>query len=205
MQDKNQPKRNAKDTRERILDAALSVFSRKGYHETRLDEIVDVSGTSKGSIYFHFPNKQQLFIALVDKFADLLERRVREAVPDEGSSLERVRVALTTVLDTFGAYRMPAKILLVQAAGLGSVFESKRFEVHNRFAAMIQSYLDEGVACGDIPPLDTDIVARAWMGAINEVVISWVYTSEPEPERIVQTLLPVLLRSVGYDSEDIIA
>ena len=64
--------RNPEGTRERILDAALNIFSRKGYHDTRLDEIVDESETSKGSIYFHFPNKERLFFALVDQFANLL-------------------------------------------------------------------------------------------------------------------------------------
>ena len=42
-------------TKGRILDAALDIFSRKGFHNTRLDEIVDASKTSKGAIYFHLP------------------------------------------------------------------------------------------------------------------------------------------------------
>lgn len=206
MNDQKQPKRNTNETRERILDAALSVFSRKGYHDTRLDEIVDESGTSKGSIYFHFPNKKQLFIALVDKFADLLEERVIESVPDDEPSVVRVRVALTTVLNTFSKYRRPAKILLIQAAGLGSIYEEKRNEVHDRFANLIKTYLDEAIAHGDIEPIDTEIVAWAWMGAINEIVIRWVYTGHPEPDQIVDTLLPMLLRSVGYpvESEQIV-
>jgi AcrR family transcriptional regulator len=49
--------RDPQTTRERILDASLDIFSDKGYHDTRLDEIVDQSHTSKGAIYFHFPNK----------------------------------------------------------------------------------------------------------------------------------------------------
>lgn len=191
-----------KNTRERILDAALNVFSSKGYHGTRLDEIVNESGTSKGSIYFYFPNKEKLFIALVDKFTDLLERKVLESVPDDAPAIERVRAALEAVLNTFGKYRLPAKVLLVQATGLGKVFEEKRIDVHDRFSNLIRVYLDDAVASGDIPPTDTEIVSRAWMGAINELVIRWVYTGEPEPDRIVETLLPVLLRSVGYEQAE---
>ena len=74
----------SEETRERILDAALNIFSSKGYHDTRMDEIVEASDTSKGSIYFYFPNKERLFLALVDQFADLLERRVVEAVEQRG-------------------------------------------------------------------------------------------------------------------------
>ncbi len=190
--------RDPDGTRNRILDAALDVFSSKGYHDTRIDEIAEQSGTSKGSIYFHFPNKERLFLALTDQFADLLERRVTEAIQQEREGIQRVRVALETVLATFGKYRRPAKLLLVQAVGLGNVFEKKRLEINDRFADMIRKYLDEAVTVGDIPPVDTDIIAQAWMGAIYSVVIRWVYTGEPEPARILSALLPSLLRSVGY-------
>jgi AcrR family transcriptional regulator len=189
-------------TRERILDAALDSFSTRGYHSTRLDDIVDAARVSKGSIYFHFPNKERLFLALVDQFANLIERRVTDAIAAEPQSgIARVRVALVAVLDTFGKYRRPAKLLLVQAVGLGSSFEKKRLEVTDRFAALIQTYLDEAVELGHIPPADTEVVAHAWMGAIYNLVIQWVITGSPASERILSTLMPLLLRSVAYDEE----
>ena len=191
--------RDPESTRERILDAALNIFSYKGYHDTRLDEIVDESHTSKGSIYFHFANKERLFLALVDRFSNLLERRVTEAIAHEEKGIERVRVALATCLDTFGRYRRPAKILLVQAVGLGHTFEEKRLEANDRFARLIELYLKEAIEVGDIAPVDTEVVAYAWMGAIYNVVIRWVYTGEPEPPRIMDALLPLLLKSVGYE------
>lgn len=189
----------SEETRERILDAALSIFSNKGYHDTRMDEIVAASDTSKGSIYFYFPNKERLFLALVDQFADLLERRVIEAVESEEEGIARVRAALQACLETFGRYRRPAKILLVQAVGLGSVFEKKRIEVNDRFAGLIKQYLNESIAVGDIAPVDVEVVSYAWMGAIYGIVIRWVYTGEPDSERILSALLPMLLKSVGYD------
>lgn len=187
-----------RSTRERILDVALDIFSHKGYYDTRLDDIVDEARISKGSIYFHFPNKEELFLALVDQFADLLERRTTEAIA-EVQGIERVQVALITVLETFGRFRRPAKILLIQAVGLGTAFEKKRLATHTRFAALIKDYLDEAVAASDIPPADTELIAHAWMGAIYNIVIQWVYTGEPTPERVMSTLLPMLLRSVGYE------
>ncbi len=190
--------RDPDGARNRILDAALDVFASKGYHDSRMDEIVEQSGTSKGSIYFHFPNKERLFLALVDQFADLLERRVTEAIQNEKEGIQRVRVALETVLATFSKYRRPAKLLLVQAVGLGTVFEKKRVEINDRFADLIRQNLDEAVAVGDIQPIDTEVISHACMGAIYGVVIRWVYTGEPEPARILSALLPSLLRSIGY-------
>jgi AcrR family transcriptional regulator len=166
-----------------------------------VDEIVDTSETSKGAVYFYFPGKQQIFLALVDEFADLLQKRLVRAVAEEKDGVQKVNLALKTCLETFGHYRGLAKILLIQAVGLGAVFEEKRLEVHDRFAQMIKSHLDQAVAEGDIPPIDTEVVAYAWMGAINEVVIRWVHTGQPEPERILLPLRAMLLRSVGVSEQ----
>jgi AcrR family transcriptional regulator len=190
-------------TRERILDAALDVFASKGYHEARLDDIVETAHISKGSIYFYFPNKERLFLALVDQFADLIERRATEAIARQPRvGIDRVRAAVMAVLETFGRYRRPAKILLVQAVGLGAAFEKKRLEVTDRFAALIKRHLDEAVAVGEIQPIDTTVVAHAWMGAIYNLVIRWVMTGDPPAERIPPTLVPLLLRSVNYPVEE---
>lgn len=187
-----------KSTRERILDAAMELFSAKGFHDTKLDEIVAQASASKGSIYFHFPNKERLFIALVDQFADLIEGRAKEAIAGEADSIRRVQAALEAVLATFSKYRRPAKLLLVQAVGLGTVFERKRIEVNDRFVLLIKTYLDDAVADGSIPPVNTQIVSHAWMGAIYNIVIQWVYTGEPTKDDIMEALLPLLLKSVSY-------
>jgi AcrR family transcriptional regulator len=193
---------NPEATRGRILDAALDIFSHKGYHDASVDDVVRESQTSKGAVYFHFANKQKLFLALVDKFADLLERRVTEAIEAETTNVGRIRAALEACLETFGKYRPLAKILLVQAVGLGAVFEQKRMEVLERFADLIQVHLQRAVDAGDIAPVDVEITAQAWLGSIYQVIIRWVLIGEPQPKRMTETLVPLLLRSVGITDQD---
>ncbi|MFZ5856533.1 MAG: TetR/AcrR family transcriptional regulator [Chloroflexota bacterium] len=191
------------ETRNRILEAAVSVFASKGYHDTKVDDIVAESNTSKGSFYFYFPSKQDIFLALVDTFADLLESRLMERVRAETSGVARVDLALRVCLETFGQYRGLAKIALVQATGLGHVFEEKRRAVNDRFIAFIKKNLDEAIAEGGIPPLDTDVAACAWIGALNEIVLRWVYTGQPDPIRALPSLRRLLLQSVGIPEEKI--
>jgi AcrR family transcriptional regulator len=64
----------ARDRQRRILDAALSVFSRRGYRDASVDEIAAEADTSKGGVYFHFPGKQAIFFALMDRAARQLLR-----------------------------------------------------------------------------------------------------------------------------------
>jgi AcrR family transcriptional regulator len=194
---------NQIDTQQKILDAAIDVFAEKGFHDARVDEIVDVSKTSKGAVYFYFPSKQDIFLAIVDKFANLLAGRLEKVIEQESSGVERVSTALQVCLQTFEQYRSLAKVFLVQAAGLGVVFEDKQIEIHNRFARLVQEQLDCAVEEGDIPPIDTEVAAYVWMGAIYDMVIRWVRTGQPEPSRIFPTLQVMLLRSIGVAEERI--
>jgi AcrR family transcriptional regulator len=191
------------DTQQKILDAAVDVFAQKGYHDARVDEIVDASRTSKGAVYFYFPSKQDIFLAIVDKFANLLVERLESVISQQDSGVERVSAALQICMKTFEQYRSLAKVFLVQAAGLGVVFEDKQIEIHNRFSRLIKEQLDCAVQEGDIPPIDTEIAAYVWMGAIYDLVIRWVRTGQPEPSRIFPTLQVMLLRSIGVAEERI--
>jgi AcrR family transcriptional regulator len=188
-------------TRERILHAALTVFARKGYHRALVDDIVRASRTSKGAVYHHFPNKEALFLALVDDFAARLAQAVADAIARSHGALAKVEAALRAGLETFAGNRELARILLLEAVSLGPAYETKRAEIHERFAALIRGYLDEAAAEGSIPPLDTRVATLAWLGAVNEVVIQWLSRGEPDLlNEAVPALTPMLLRSIGARS-----
>jgi len=70
-------------TRRKILDAAVRVFAEKGYHEAAVDDIVRASSTSKGAVYFHFPNKQGVFLALVEYLSGQVIDRMELAIDAE--------------------------------------------------------------------------------------------------------------------------
>src|SRR5260221_10949927 len=89
---------------QRILDAATRVFADKGYHGTLVDEIALEAETSKGGVYFHFPNKQAIFLALFDRLADILRDRVETAVSCQSEPIDRAEAALTVVLYTFASH-----------------------------------------------------------------------------------------------------
>jgi len=185
-------------TRQRILDAATEVFSEKGYHGAAVDDIVKASQTSKGSFYFHFPSKQDIFFSLVDRFIVAMARSAENAIAQEHGALAKVNAALETVFNTFSRHRSLAKILLVGGVGLGKAFDERLMSIHTRFASLIKGHLDDAVAEGSIPPLDTEIAAYAWLGAVNEVILRWLYTGQPDPlEEALDSLRELLLRSIG--------
>lgn len=164
---------------QRILDAAISVFSTKGYHGTLVDEIAAEAETSKGGVYFHFPNKQAIFMALLDRLANILRERVETAVASQTDPIARADAALRVVLETFGGHRRLARLFLVEALGAGPEFNARMVRVRADFADLIRVHLDEAVVQGAIPPLDTSVAATAWFGAMNEVVTHWAMSEQP--------------------------
>src|SRR3989338_771981 len=121
-------------TREKILEAALSVFAQKGYHRVIVDDIVRASGTSKGAVYHHFPNKEALFLALVDEFSSPLAPPAAEAIAGEHGALKKVEGALRAALETFARYRELARILLLEAVSMGPTYATTPAPVPPPFA-----------------------------------------------------------------------
>ncbi|HEY7253513.1 MAG TPA: TetR/AcrR family transcriptional regulator [Methylomirabilota bacterium] len=190
-------------TRDKILQAAREVFAEKGYHRALVDDIVRASQTSKGAVYHHFPNKEALFLALVDEFAGRLAEAVAAAIGRAHGALGKVEAAVTAGLETFARHRDLARILLLESVSLGPAYQSKRQEVHGRFAALIQAHLDEAAAEGSIPPVDTRVATLAWLGALNEVVVQWLHSGRPDLRtEAVPALVPMLLRSIGAKSAE---
>ena len=190
-------------TRQHILEAAADVFADQGYYGAAVDDIVRASDTSKGSFYFHFPNKRGLFTALLDHLTGRLLERVEAAMAGQPDPMRRLDAALAAALAAFAQRRRLARLLLVEGAGLGHALDARLMAVHERFIALIRRHLDEAVRAGLIPPQDTALAACAWMGALNEVVIRWLYTGEPEPlEGALPGLRTLLLRSVGFEAMD---
>jgi len=192
---------NASPTRQRILEAATSVFSERGYHGASVDDIVAASNTSKGSFYFHFPNKEGLFLALVEDFAARLIEEVYDAVQaEEGKgAITRVRAALRAGVGALLRRPALAKIFLVEAVGLNPQFEGKRREIYRALAKLISGYLDAAVETGDLPPQPTELAAYLWLGAISESVVYTLESGGPvDLDELAETLTGYVLRAVGY-------
>src|SRR5262249_30950540 len=126
---------------------------------------------------------------------------VAEPIAGSQGALAKVEAALRAGLETFAGNRELARILLLEAVSLGPAYETKRAEIHERFAALIRGYLDEAAAEGSIPPLDTRGATLAWLGAVNEGGIQGLSRGEPGPlAEAVPALTPMLLRSIGARS-----
>ena len=183
-------------TRERILTAAEAVFADKGYHDALVDEVAEATSLSKGGIYFHFASKEGLFFAVMDRLADRLIAKVERESSGQPTALARADAALVAVFSALSKRRRLARLLMIQGYSMGNAFERKRADLFGRFAGLIQSHLDDAVACGEIGNLDTAVASHIWLGAINELLIRWLHDGDPAPSRALPLLRAMLIEGV---------
>jgi hypothetical protein len=87
---------------------------------------------------------------------------------------------------------------MVQGYSMGNSFERKRAEIFDRFAAVIQGRLDEASANGEMAHVDTALASRIWLGAVNELVIHWLYVGGPSPADRADEISRMLLHGVAH-------
>ena len=86
-------------TRQRLLEAALTCFSRKGYHQTTTDEIVAESGLGKGTLYRHFENKQHLFVSMTRWMMEGIGEDMAMISSQPQPVIKRLRAMVQVLLD----------------------------------------------------------------------------------------------------------
>ncbi|MCA1726762.1 MAG: TetR/AcrR family transcriptional regulator [Actinobacteria bacterium] len=179
-------------TRRRILDAALTVFSDAGYHGSSVDDVVRASGLSKGGFYFHFPSKEALFSALYDECANQLYERAATAAAGEPEVLDRLAAGVREFLRACYE-RRSAKLIFAEAAGMNPVLDRKREETMSRFAAMVQTELEEAMSTGTIPQMNARVLSRALVGAFSELGMEVMRSKDlAEVEEVADVLVDVI-------------
>ena len=199
------PPRQARaiERRELLLDAAAQVFAQRGYADAQVDEIASAANTSKGGLYFHFPNKEALLAAVIGRAGDALGRRVRTSMAEVGSDpVARAEAALATLIETFSQHRSLARVLSSETLGGSPAARERIAAIEDDFVELIAAELRSALADGRLSlldaPIDPDLTARAWVGMVQSTLTAWAAGRVPTPiEQIYPELRRLLMRSAG--------
>ncbi len=99
------PKMDAKKKRKRqIIEAAVKLFSTKGYHRTNIRDITEVLGISTGTFYIYFPNKGEIFIEVIDDVIRNIVGEIAKAIRKEKDFLKRATLRAQVFFDNYPIY-----------------------------------------------------------------------------------------------------
>jgi TetR/AcrR family transcriptional regulator, transcriptional repressor for nem operon len=188
--------------RDRIIQAAVTVFSEKGYHRATISDVVRRSGLSVGAIYTHFKNKEELFLHSCDLISGqgLDEMAVRLAPLT--SSADRLRAAVAYYVETIDGFEdAPGQVGLVRAwaeAGEEPGVREMLVRRRERLVGAAQLLIQEGISRGELPSsLDVDAIARGFMALLDGLLLLRIEAGEmyrPDVlQRYATAVLDVLL------------
>jgi len=169
------------EIREKILDAAETLFSRKGYYDTSMDEIVKESSLSKGAIYGYFKGKEELFAALQDRDLSSSLAKIKESFsPDDSASVKLEKAARIAFSVLVGKSRQACRMNLefeALAPRMKSLMQRQddRYDVVHR---LIEEIVEEGIRTGEFrKDIDVDVTASILAAVVDGLALHWATTS----------------------------
>jgi TetR/AcrR family acrAB operon transcriptional repressor len=170
----------AAQTRQSLLDAALSTFSRQGFAATRLEDVAEAAGVTRGAIYHHFGGKAELFLALIEDASTRGSSVIGDAIAQGGSFVaitRRVLESALTLLEDDHRFREITALSLFNAGGSPELEpfvrlrrEQARTQVE-QIAGFFQAGIQQGVLRDDLP---AEAMARAFLGLQNGLAMLWL-------------------------------
>src|SRR5262245_22677742 len=184
------------ERRQVLLRAARDVFATKGYHDTKVDDIVALAKVAKGTFYLYFPDKRSVFSELVDVLFRRLGAailRVDTAHDVDAQIKHNIRAIVAVLLDD------PAltHILLSYAAGLDPAFVTKIKSFYDGAKRLMTESLEEGQSLGIVAEGDTKLYATFTIGALKEILLEQASSKRARPREEIVTALFALLEK-GY-------
>jgi AcrR family transcriptional regulator len=185
------------ERKRQIMDAAVGIFARKGYHATRVTDIARAVGVGHSTFYVYFPNKLALFIECVDQVFQAMFSDVWEEIKHEKDPLKRMRLRGETVLKQHPQFIDILQILRT-AVEDDPRLEVKRREIYQSIAGTVRRDLDRAVQQGILPEIDTALFSYLMMGLLETgaliLSLDLGYTADQLMESMEEMLDPARLR-----------
>jgi AcrR family transcriptional regulator len=187
-------------TRERLLRSARELIEEGGYGAASVVAIADRAGVASGTLYRHFPSKQELFVEVFRAVCAREERAMRAA--DERMSSRPAPERLEVVLATFAerALRNPRLAWALIAEPVDPLVDAERLAYRERYAQVIAEALRAGIGVGELPEQNVELTAAALVGGCGEALVgplSPVSGKRPSDVEVVEALATFVRRAVG--------
>jgi AcrR family transcriptional regulator len=171
---RDQARPQTSGTREKILAAALEVFSAKGFHGTAVDEIAERAALGKGTVYRHFHSKKGLFSELIRLKVAELEETVQGAIDPHADVLDIIETYLRTYFSFFDRNRDLYRVLIQEQSDFGA--EVKALYIGNilKKVPLLKRKIFLAARKGHLKQMDFHTVFYGVMGFIDGVMQKWL-------------------------------
>jgi TetR/AcrR family fatty acid metabolism transcriptional regulator len=176
--------RPAVDKRRLILDAAVRVFARQGFHTCRVSDIADEAGVAYGLVYHYFQSKDEVLDTLFLERWDVMLDAIREVDAQDTSAREKLRAIASFIIESYRHDPDLMKVIIVEvtraANSFGAVHLGKITEAYGQISGIVEQAQRSGEFRDQVSP---EFAAMAFYGAIEQVLTGWIFgTLEQGPD-----------------------
>jgi TetR/AcrR family fatty acid metabolism transcriptional regulator len=169
------------EKRDRILRAAVKIFSRKGFFNSKVSEIARAAEVADGTIYLYFRNKDDLLISLFEEKMGEVVADVRRRTAAGGNALEKLRIFIENHMDLLEREAGLVEVLQVELRQSTKFLKDYTPVKFFEYLEIISDILEEGKREGVLrPDLNISIARRAIFGALDELSLTYILSRKPK-------------------------
>ena len=174
---------------EKMLHAAAGLFGSQRFHEVRMEDIATAAGVGKGTIYRYFSDKEDLYLALLERASRQMHDRLERSVRNLKGSTARLKAMVTAIISFFD--EQPHLLSLIQREEVlrGPDFPWKK--TREEMLDLVIGLLEEGNTRGEFAVRDPDLLALLLLAGLRGVLR---FGKRPRPRDLAQRIVDIFLK-----------
>jgi TetR/AcrR family fatty acid metabolism transcriptional regulator len=172
---------NGGGKRDRILRAAVKIFSRNGFFNSKVSEIARAAEVADGTIYLYFRNKDDLLISLFEEKMGEVVADVRRRIAVGGNAIDRLRIFIENHMDLLERESGLVEVLQVELRQSTKFLKDYTPVKFFEYLEVISDILEQGKREGVLRPgLNVSVARRAIFGALDELSLTYILSRKPK-------------------------
>ena len=172
------------DKRRLILDAAIRVFARRGFHACRVSDVADEAGVAYGLVYLYFDSKEEILNTLFrERWQIMLDAIVEIDTGNDTGARDKLYLVASFIIDSYHHEPDLMKVIIVEVTRAANSFGREHLqkirEAYDLIARIVEQARQDGSFKADI---SADFAAMCFYGAIEQLLSGWIFGMLPQTE-----------------------
>jgi TetR/AcrR family transcriptional regulator, fatty acid metabolism regulator protein len=194
----------AVDKRRVILDAAIHVFARRGFHSCRVSDVADEAGVAYGLVYHYFRSKEEILNTLFTERWQLMLDAIVEIDKREQTAREKLHQVAGFIIDSYKHEPDLMKVIIVEVTRAANTFGRHHLpkieEAYGLIAGIIEQARADGSFKSDI---SAEFGAMCFYGAIEQLLSAWIFAVLPQADEDYERAKDLVVEAIcgGLEAE----
>jgi len=196
---------NSVDKRRLILDAAIHVFARKGFHSCRVSDVADEAGVAYGLVYHYFQSKEEILDTLfTERWQLMIDAIVSIDQRRDASARDKLYMVASFIIDSYRHEPDLMKVIIVEVTRAANTFGLRHLTKIREAYELIGKIVDDARRDGSFKAdISGEFAAMCFYGAIEQLLSAWIFDIVPETDEEFERAKSLVVEAIcgGLEAE----